>query len=47
MNLFRYKCETLSLLVTRDDGMLFVTDDTINLTIEKLEKRIAEIENDD
>jgi len=47
MELFRSKCETLHLLVIKDEGMFFVTDGTINRTIEKIEKRIAEIENDD
>lgn len=47
MDLFRYKCETLSFLVIRDEDNLFVTSETINRTIEKLEKRIAEIEKDD
>lgn len=47
MELFRSKCETLHLLVIKDEGTLFVTDGTINRTIEKLEKQIAELENDD
>lgn len=47
MELFCSKCETLHLLVIKDGGMFFVTDGTINRTIEKLEKRIDEIENDD
>lgn len=44
MELFSSKCETMNLLVIKDGGMLFVTAGTINRTIEKLEKRIAEIE---
>ena len=47
MDLFRDKCETLNFLVVRDEDNLFVTAKTINRTIEKLEKRIAEIEKDD
>lgn len=47
MELYRATYETLLLLVTKEDGDLFVTAGTINLTIEKLEKRIAELENDD
>lgn len=47
MELYRATYETLHLLVTKEEGDLFVTAGTINLTIEKLEKRIAEIENDD
>lgn len=47
MDLFRDKCETLNFLVVRDEDNLFVTAETINRTIEKLEKRIAEIEKDD
>lgn len=39
--------EPLSSLVTRDGSVLYISEGTINRTIEKLEKRIAEIENDD
>lgn len=46
MDLFSYKCETLGLLVLRDEDNLFVTVGTINRTIEKLESRIQRLEND-
>ncbi len=38
---------TLNLLVARDNGVLYVSIGTLNRTIEKLEKRIDEIEKDD
>lgn len=47
MSIFCSKNATLHYLVGRYDGALHVSKGTINSTIEKLEKRIAEIENDD
>ncbi|WP_418954634.1 DUF3310 domain-containing protein [Sutterella wadsworthensis] len=47
MSAFCLTNNTLNLLVARDNGVLYVSIGTLNRTIEKLEKRIAEIEKDD
>lgn len=44
MSVFCLTNNTLNMLVARDNGVLYVSEGTINRTIEKLEQRIAEIE---